>query len=373
MTTFAPLEPRQRILMGPGPSTVPQRILQAIGAPTLGHLDPQYIEYMDETCQMIRQVYQTKNALTFPVSGTGMAGMETILVNLIEPGDEVIVCINGVFGGRMKDNMQRCGATVHSIEVPWGETFTDDVIAEVVQSHPGAKMLGIVQAETSTGALQPIESISKIVHDAGMLLAVDAVTSLGGHELKVDQWNIDAIYSGTQKCLSCPPGLSPVSFSPAAIEKMDARRTPVRSWYLDVSMLKNYYTGGGGRAYHHTAPINMIYALREALAMVLEEGLENRIARHREVHLHLRQGLEELGLTYIPENSLSTLNCVATPEGIDEAAIRSRLLAEYDIEIGGGLGVFAGKAWRIGLMGYGATHRNVLTLLSALKECMKSA
>ncbi len=373
-TKYAPLDPRQRLLLGPGPSTVPHRILRAMGSPTLGHLDPQYIGYMDETCEMMREVFQTKNQLTFPVSGTGMAGMETILVNLIEPGDEVIVCINGVFGGRMKDNMERCHATVHAIEVPWGETFTDEMIAEVVTKHPKAKMLGIVQAETSTGALQPIEGLSKIVHDAGMLLAVDTVTSLGGHELKVDEWKIDAIYSGTQKCLSCPPGLSPVSFSPAALEKMDARKTKPQSWYLDVSMLKNYYTGGGAssgaRAYHHTAPINMVYALREALAIVLEEGLANRIARHRRVHLQLRAGLEELGLTYVPKNSLSTLNCVLVPEGIDEAAIRKRLLNEYDIEIGGGLGVFAGKAWRIGLMGYGATHRNVQTLLAALKECM---
>ncbi len=232
-------------------------------------------------------------------------------------------------------------------------------------------MLGIVHAETSTGAHQDLVGISKIVHDAGMLFAVDTVTSLGGHELKVDDWGIDAIYSGTQKCLSCPPGLSPVSFSQRAIEKMEARKTKVQSWYLDVSMLKNYYTGGGGgRAYHHTAPINMVYALREALAIVLEEGLEQRVARHREMHLLLRAGLEELGLKYVPKNSLCTLNCVSVPEGIDEAAIRSRLLDEYDIEIGGGLGVFAGKAWRIGLMGHTATRRNVGTLLSALKDCM---
>ena len=319
---------------------------------------------------MMREVYRTKNLLTFPVSGTGMAGMEAIIVNLVEPGDEVIVCINGVFGGRMKDNMQRAGATVHTVEIPWGETFTDEQIADAVEKHPSAKMLGIVHAETSTGAHQPIEGISKIVHDAGMLLAVDAVTSLGGHELKVDDWQIDAVYSGTQKCLSCPPGLSPVSFSPAAIEKMEARKTKSQSWYLDVSMLKNYYTGSGGRAYHHTAPVNMVYALREALAIVLEEGLENRIARHKEMHDLLRTGLQNLGLEYIPKNSLCTLNCVATPEGIDEAAIRKRLLDEYDIEIGGGLGVFAGKAWRIGLMGHNATKQNVQTLLAALGDCL---
>jgi alanine-glyoxylate transaminase/serine-glyoxylate transaminase/serine-pyruvate transaminase len=367
---YPPLNPRERLLMGPGPSTVPTRILRAMSSPTLGHLDPQYIEYMDQCCQMLREVYQTENALTFPVSATGMAGMEAVVVNLVEPGDEVIVCINGVFGGRMKDNMERAGATVHTVEVPWGETFTDEQIAEAVAAHPQATMLGIVQAETSTGAHQDVSGLGKIVHDAGMLLAVDAVTSLGGHELKVDQWGIDAIYSGTQKCLSCPPGLSPVSFSDRAIERMESRKTKVQSWYLDVSMLKNYYTGGGGRAYHHTAPINMVYGLREALAIVLEEGIENRIARHAKMHQLLRAGLEKLGLTYIPENSLCTLNCVATPEGIDEGAIRTRLLEEYDIEIGGGLGVFAGKAWRIGLMGHGATRRNVVTLLSALEDCL---
>ncbi|QDT05845.1 Purine catabolism protein PucG [Rubripirellula lacrimiformis] len=376
MTPYASLDPRQRILMGPGPSTVPNRILRALGSPTLGHLDPQYIGYMDETCQMMRDVFGTTNPLTFPVSGTGMAGMEAVMVNLIEPGDEVIVCINGVFGGRMKDNMQRCGATVHTVEVPWGKTISEEAIAEAVAKHPRATMVGIVHAETSTGALQSLPEISQVVHDAGMLFAVDAVTSMGGHELKVDDWQIDAIYSGTQKCLSCPPGLSPVSFSPAAVEKMDARKTPVQSWYLDVSMLRNYYTGGGAssgaRAYHHTAPINMIYALREALMIVLEEGVDQRVARHHAVHLELRSGLEAMGLKYIPDCSLATLNCVATPQGVDEAAVRQRLLTEYDIEIGGGLGVFAGKAWRIGLMGFGATKRNVQTLLAALKDCLET-
>ncbi len=370
MTLPSPLNPRERILMGPGPSTVPQRILKALAAPTLGHLDPQYIGYMDETCQMLREVFRTENQLTFPVSGTGMAGMEAVVVNLIEPGDEVLVCVNGVFGGRMKDNMERAGATVHVVEAAWGETITDETVALAVEKYPKSKLLGIVHAETSTGAHQDLVGISKIVRDAGMLFAVDAVTSLGGHELKVDEWGIDAIYSGTQKCLSCPPGLSPVSFSPRALAAMDARKTKVQSWYFDVSMLKNYYTGGGGRAYHHTAPINMVYALREALSIVLEEGLESRIARHREMHLLLRDGLEQLGLTYIPKQSLYTLNCVAVPGAIDEAALRRRLLEEYDIEIGGGLGVFAGKAWRIGLMGHGATRRNVATFLSALKACM---
>lgn len=356
--------------MGPGPSTVPARILQAISAPTLGHLDPQYIAYMDETCEMIRQVYRTQNQLSFPVSGTGMAGMETILVNLIEPGDEVIVMINGVFGGRMKDNMERCGATVHAVEIPWGQSFSFQQFADAVAAHPKAKLLGVVHAETSTGALQDLTGLGDLLHDAGMLLAVDAVTSLGGHDVRVDEWGIDAIYSGTQKCLSCPPGLSPVSFSTRALEKIDARSTKSQSWYLDVSMLKNYYTGGGGRAYHHTAPINMVYALREALSIVLEEGLEARFTRHREMHTLLRAGLEKLGLRYVPEHSLCTLNCVAVPDGVDEAAVRKRLLDEYDIEIGGGLGVFAGKAWRIGLMGETATKKNVLTLLAALEACL---
>jgi alanine-glyoxylate transaminase/serine-glyoxylate transaminase/serine-pyruvate transaminase len=289
----------------------------------------------------------------------------------VEPGDEVIVCVNGVFGGRMKDNMERARAVVHTVEVPWGETFSDEAIAKAVDQHPRSKLLGIVHAETSTGAHQELTGISKIVHDAGMLLAVDTVTSLGGHEVKVDQWQIDAVYSGTQKCLSCPPGLSPVSFSPRAIERMEARKSKVQSWYLDVSMLKNYYLGAGGRAYHHTAPINMVYALREALLIVLEEGLSNRFARHREMHLLLRSGLEKLGLTYIPKHSLYSLNCVSVPAGVDEAGVRRRLLEQYDIEIGGGLGVFAGKAWRIGLMGHNATRRNVQTLLAALEDCLQ--
>lgn len=364
------LNPRERLLMGPGPSTVPARILKAIGSPTLGHLDPQYIEYMDQTCEMIRRVYQTQNPLTFPVSGTGMAGMETVVSNLLEQGDEAIVMINGVFGGRMKDMMQRCGATVHTVEVPWGDTFTLQHFEDAVKQFPEAKMLAVVHAETSTGALQDLAGVGDVVHQAGMLLAVDAVTSIGGHDLQVDQWGIDAIYSGTQKCLACPPGLSPVSFSAKAIEVIEARKAPCQSWYLDVSMLKNYYTGSGGRAYHHTAPINMVYALREALQIVLEEGLEQRFERHRQMHLLLRKGLEELGLQYIPKQSLHTLNCVSVPDGIDEAKVRQRLLHEFDIEIGGGLGVFAGKAWRIGLMGHSATEKNVTTLLGALKKCL---
>ena len=361
------MHPHERLLLGPGPSPVSQRVLRALGAPTLGHLDPQYLQIMDQVCMQLRQVFRTENPLTFPVSGTGMAGMECVAVNLVEPGDEVVVCVNGVFGLRMKDVMERCGATVHALECPWGETFSHEQIAETLAAHPRVKVLGIVQAETSTGAHQPIEGLSAITRAHGALLVVDAVTSLGGHELRVDEWGIDAIYSGTQKCLSCPPGLAPVSFSPRAIERMDARKTKVQSWYLDVSMLRKYYTGGGGgRVYHHTAPINMTYALHEALAIVLEEGLDARVARHAAMHQRLRSGLEKLGLTYILRRSLHTLNCIRVPEGVDDAGVRRRLLEEYGIEIGAGLGPMAGKAWRIGLMGHGATVRNVDLVLAAL-------
>jgi alanine-glyoxylate transaminase/serine-glyoxylate transaminase/serine-pyruvate transaminase len=365
--------PAERILMGPGPSPVPQRVLRALSAPTLGHLDPQYLAIMDETCEFLRQIFRTRNALTFPVSGTGMAGMECIAANLIEPGDEVLVCINGVFGMRMKDVMERCGATVHTVEAAWGEVFAPDQIAAALDQHPKVQLVGIVHAETSTGAHQPLEGIADLAHKHDALLIVDAVTSLGGHELAVDDWGIDAIYSGTQKSLSCPPGLAPVSFGERALAKMDARKTKVQSWYLDVSMLRKYYTGGGGggRVYHHTAPINMTYALREALAIVLEEGLVNRIARHAQMHQRLRAGLEAMGLSYVPKRSLHTLNCISIPEGANDADVRKRLLDDYGIEIGAGLGVMAGKAWRIGLMGHGATVRNVDLILAALKEILK--
>ena len=367
------MHPAERLLMGPGPSPVPQRVLRALGSPTLGHLDPQYLTIMDQVCEMLRQIFRTTNPLTFPVSGTGMAGMECIAVNLVEPGDEVIVGVNGVFGTRMKDVMERCGAVVHALECPWGETFSHDQIAAALAAHPKAKVLGIVQAETSTGAHQPIEGISALTRAHGALLVVDAVTSLGGHELRVDDWGIDAIYSGTQKCLSCPPGLSPVSFGPRALARMDARKTKVQSWYLDVSMLRKYYTGGGGggRVYHHTAPINMTSALHEALTIVLEEGLDARVARHAAMHQRLRTGLERLGLAYIPKRSLHSLNCIRVPDGADDAGVRRRLLEEYGIEIGAGLGPMAGKAWRIGLMGHGATVRNVDLVLAALSTILR--
>jgi len=364
--------PAERILLGPGPSPVPQRVLRALGAPPLGHLDPQYLGIMDETCQMLREVFRTKNALTFPVSGTGMAGMECMAVNLIEPDDEVIVCVNGVFGGRMKDVMERCDATVRTVEATWGEVFPLEQIAKALEQYPKATLVGIVHAETSTGAHQPLTGLAELVHSHRALLIVDAVTSLGGHDLRVDDWGIDAIYSGTQKCLSCPPGLAPVSFGARALARMDARKKKPQSWYLDVSMLRKYYLEGDGtRVYHHTAPVNMTYALHEALAIVLEEGLENRIARHAQMHQRLRAGLEAMGLQYIPKNSLHTLNCVRIPAGADDATVRRRLLGEYGIEIGGGLGPMAGKAWRIGLMGHGATVRNVDLVLTALREILR--
>ncbi len=366
--------PNERILLGPGPSPVPQRVLRAMAAPTLGHLDPQYLAIMDHTCAMLREVLRTKNALTFPVSGTAMAGMECIAVNLLERGDEAIVCVNGVFGARMKDVMERCGATVHAVEATWGEVISLEQIKAALDAHPQAKLVTIVHAETSTGAHQPLAGFAELVHSRGALLVVDAVTSLGGHELRVDEWGIDAIFSGTQKCLSCPPGLSPVSFGERALAAMDARKTKVQSWYLDVSMLRKYYTGGagagGGRVYHHTAPINMTYALHEALTIVLEEGLDARIERHAQMHRRLRAGLEAMGLSYIPRHSLHSLNCISIPAGADDAKVRRRLLEEYGIEIGAGLGPMAGKAWRIGLMGHGSTVRNVDLVLAALQAVL---
>ncbi len=367
------MHPAERLLMGPGPSPVSSRVLRAMAAPTLGHLDPQYLAIMDETCAMLRQIFRTKNALTFPVSGTGMAGMECIATNLLEPGDEAIVCVNGVFGARMKDVMERCGATVHAVEAPWGEVIPREKFAAALEAHPKAKLAALVHAETSTGAHQPLEGLGDLCREKGALFVVDAVTSLAGHELAVDEWGIDAIYSGTQKCLGCPPGLAPVSFGDRALAAMDSRKTKVQSWYLDVSMLRKYYTGGGGggRVYHHTAPINMTYALHEALAIVLEEGLDARIERHAQMHRRLRAGLEAMGIGYVPTHSLHTLNCLHIPAGTDDATVRRRLLEEYGIEIGAGLGVMAGKAWRIGLMGHGATVRNVDLVLAALREILR--
>jgi alanine-glyoxylate transaminase/serine-glyoxylate transaminase/serine-pyruvate transaminase len=363
--------PSQRILLGPGPSDVPARVLEALASPTLGHLDPEYLRIMDETRALMQQVFRTQNRLTLAVPGTGSAGMEACVANLVEEGDEVIVCVAGVFGGRMKDMAERHGGTVHVVETAWGKTVDPAAVEAALKAHPRTKVVGIVHAETSTGAHQPLEEISKLVHAAGALLIVDAVTSLGGLPLEVDDWKIDAVYSGTQKCLSCPPGLSPVSFSQAALDAMDRRKTKVRSWYLDMSLIRNYWSAD--RAYHHTAPVNMTYALREALICVVEEGLEARIARHHKNYLALRAGLEAMGLSYIPERSLTTLNAIHVPAGVDDAQGRGRLLNEFGIEIGGGLGPFKGKAWRIGLMGASSTRRNVTIVLSALETILADA
>lgn len=371
--SFAPVAPPSRVLMGPGPSDVSPAVLAALAAPTVGHLDPYFLKLMDEVQQMLRQVFQTQNKLTLAVSGTGSAGMETCVVNLIEPGDRMLIGVNGVFGARMADVASRAGAEVKTIERPFGEVFSTQEVADAIAEFQ-PKVVGLIHAETSTGALQPIEEISKVVHDAGALLLIDCVTSLGGLPVKIDEWQVDAAYSGTQKCLSCPPGLAPVTFSDRAVQAMDARKSKVPSWYLDMSMVRNYWSNQS-RAYHHTAPINMNYGLHTALREALEEGLENRFTRHRQNHLALRAGLEALGMQYAvaEEIRLPMLNAVRIPEGVDDKAVRGRLLSEFGIEIGGGLGPMAGKTWRIGLMGAASSKRNVLLFLAALENCLSVA
>lgn len=367
--TVAQIVPPQRILMGPGPSEIHPSVLQAMASPTVGHLDPYFLKVMDEVQAMLRQVFQTTNHMTMAISGTGSAGMETCVVNLIEPGDRMVVGVNGVFGGRMADVAERVGAEVTKIERPFGEVFTpEEVAAAVKATRP--KVVGIVQAETSTGAHQPLEEIAKIVHDAGALLLVDCVTSLGGLPVEIDRLSIDAAYSGSQKCLGCPPGLAPVTFGPRALEAMDARKKRVSSWYLDIGLLRNYW--GNNRAYHHTAPINMNYALHQALRLVLQEGLEARFARHQQHHLALKAGLAAMGIQYsvAPGVSLPMLNSVLIPAGADDAVVRGQLLNEFGIEIGGGLGPMKGKTWRIGLMGETAKKSNVLLFLAALEQCL---
>jgi len=364
-----PLNPPVRILMGPGPSDIHPRVLEALGRGTVGHLDPYYLEIMNDMQRMLQALFRTNNTMTLAISGTGSAGMEATVVNLIEPGDSMVVCVNGVFGGRMVDVAERAGAKVTKVERPWGEIFTPaDLKTALAQARP--KLVGIVMAETSTGALQPIEEISKLVHDAGAMLLVDAVTSLGGVPVEVDAWNIDAIYSGTQKCLSCPPGLSPVSFGPRAMEAVLARKTKVQSWYLDVTMLAKYW--GSERVYHHTAPINMTYGLYEALRLIHEEGLESCFARHALNYRALKAGLAAIGIEYAAQarHQLPMLNAVTIPEGVDDAAVRAGLLNRFGIEIGGGLGAFKGKVWRIGLMGYGSRANNVFVLLAALEQLL---
>jgi alanine-glyoxylate transaminase/serine-glyoxylate transaminase/serine-pyruvate transaminase len=364
-----PLTPPVRVLMGPGPSDVHPRVLQAMSAPTVGHLDPYYLQLMNDMQAMLRAAFRTDNPMTMAVSATGSAGMESTVVNLVEPGDSMIVCVNGVFGGRMADVAGRAGAKVTTVERPWGEIYEPEHLEAAIKSAK-PKVVGIVMAETSTGAWQPIEAISKIVHDAGALLLVDAVTALGGVPLEVDAWNIDAIYSGTQKCLSCPPGLAPVSFSPRAMDVIMNRKTKVQSWYLDVSMLAKYW--GNERVYHHTAPINMTYGLYEALRLLHEEGLENSWRRHERNHRALKAGLTALGIKYAARegHQLPQLNAVLVPSGVDDAKLRKGLLERFGIEIGGGLGDFKGKAWRIGLMGHASRPNNVLMFLAALEQLL---
>ncbi|OOG25194.1 alanine--glyoxylate aminotransferase [Thioalkalivibrio denitrificans] len=371
MTTSS-FHPPVRTLMGPGPSDVNPRVLAAMSRPTIGHLDPVFVDMMDEMKALLQYAFQTKNELTLPVSAPGSAGMEMCFVNLVQPGDTVIVCINGVFGMRMKENVERCGATAVVVEDTWGHPVDPQKLEDALKAHPEANTVAFVHAETSTGACSDAKTLTEIAHRHDCLVIVDSVTGLGGVELRVDDWGIDAIYSGSQKCLSCTPGLSPVSFNDAAVARIKAREHKVQSWFLDLTLVMGYWGSGTKRAYHHTAPINALYALHESLVILQEEGLENSWARHRAHHEALRAGLESLGLELIVprDHRLPQLNAVRVPDGIDEAAVRKMLLDDFSLEIGAGLGPLAGKVWRIGLMGYGANRRNVLLCLSALESAM---
>src|SRR3954467_10095232 len=366
----AQFNPPHRLLAGPGPSDVAPAVLRAMSLPLVGHLDPVFVKMMEEIKSMLRTVFLTKNEMTFPVSGTGSAGMEFCFVNLIEPGDEVVIGVNGVFGGRMVDVAERCGAKVTKVEAPWGRIIEPSQIAAALNGKK-PKLVAIVHAETSTGALTPVEEISKLAHEAGALFLLDTVTSLAGCPVRIDDWQVDAVYSGTQKCLSCPPGLSPVSFSPRAMEVATRRTKKVQSWYLDVNLLASYW--GQERVYHHTAPITMNYALHEALRLVLVEGLEQRWRRHQENHLRLKNALAPLGLKITSQegHQLWQLNAVSVPDGVDETAVRRRFLNDFGIEIGAGLGRLKGKIWRVGLMGEPSKAEHVDTFVAALKACLK--
>jgi alanine-glyoxylate transaminase / serine-glyoxylate transaminase / serine-pyruvate transaminase len=368
---FKDINPDERILMGPGPSNVPARILQAMSSPCIGHLDPYFLSTMNEVQQLLRYLFKTENALTIPVSGTGSAGMETCLVNLVEPGDEVVVCINGVFGLRMADIVHRIGGKLIRVDGSWGRAIDPEDVRETLKTC-NPKVIAVVHAETSTGVCQPLTDLADIAHSVGTLFLVDTVTSLGGMEVSLDTTPIDAAYSGTQKCISCPPGLSPVSFSGRAMEAIEKRTTPVVSWYLDMSMVKDYW--GAERKYHHTAPINMIYGFREALRIIIEEGLERRFERHLLNHYALVAGIETMGLSMLVPKSerLPMLNTICIPDGVDDLKIRKALLNDFGIEIGGGLGEFAGKIWRVGLMGHTSRRRNVLLFLSVLETVLKA-
>ena len=368
---FRDIDPGQRVLMGPGPSDVPPRVLQALSAPCIGHLDPAFLSIMNETQALLRFLFQTENELTIPVSGTGSAGMETCFVNLVEPGDDVAVCVNGVFGTRMCDIVNRLGGNLIRVDAPWGKTIDPNAVREAIKGK-NPKVLAIVHAETSTGVCQPLEDIATIARDSGALFLVDMVTSLAGMEMALDKMGIDAAYSGTQKCISCPPGLSPISFSSAAMDALKQRKSPVASWYLDMTMVSSYW--GNERKYHHTAPINMTYALREALRIIAEEGLEARFARHMLNHRALVAGVEAMGLAMLVAEGerLPMLNAVCIPDGADDLKVRKALLNDFGMEIGGGLGDLAGKIWRVGLMGHASRRKNLVLFLSALETILKA-
>lgn len=361
--------PPHRLLLGPGPSNAAPAVLDAMQRSLVGHLDPAFIGMMEEIKSMLRHVFQTENEMTLPVSATGSAGMEACFVNLLERGDEVVIGVNGVFGTRMCDVAERCGATVTKVDAEWGTIIEPSALAAALDGRQ-PKLVAVVHAETSTGALTPVKELSRLAHDAGALFLLDAVTSLGGCPVAIDDWQVDAVYSGTQKCLSCPPGLAPVSFSPRAMEVITGRKTKVQSWYLDMNFLASYW--GSERVYHHTAPISMNYGLHEALRLVVEEGLEARWARHRQAHESLKAGLAKLGLSITSQegHQLWQLNAVGVPDGADEAGVRGRLLSDFDIEVGPGLGPMKGKIWRVGLMGHNATTANVERFLDALGQCL---
>jgi len=367
--------PPRRILMGPGPSDVYPEVLAAQAKPTIGHLDPLFVNMMDELKQLILYAFQTKNEMTLAVSAPGSAGMETCFVNLVEPGEKVIVCRNGVFGERMRQNVERVGGVAVVVDNEWGQPVCPQDVEQALVAHPDAKFLAFVHAETSTGALSDAQTLCTLAQLHNCLTIVDAVTSLGGVELRVDEWGIDAIYSGSQKCLSCVPGLSPVSFSDKAVAKLKSRQTPVQSWFLDQTLVMGYWgnAAGGKRSYHHTAPVNALYALHESFRVLANEGLENAWARHHNMHVLLRDGLSKLGLKFVVDEAyrLPQLNAVYIPEGIDDALVRKQLLEQYNLEIGAGLGALAGKAWRIGLMGFGARRENVALCLKALEDVMR--
>ena len=360
--------PPARTLMGPGPSDVNPRILEAMSRPTIGHLDPVFVAMMDNMKGLLRYAFQSDYDLAMPVSAPGSAGMESCFVNLVEPGDKVVVCQNGVFGGRMKENVERCGAIPVMVEDEWGRAVDANKVDETLKANPDARVLAFVHAETSTGAISDAGTLAELARQYDCLTIADTVTSLGGSPLRVSDWGLDAVYSGTQKCLSCTPGLSPVTFSDRAVERLRNRNSKVQSWFLDLNLVLGYWGGGGKRAYHHTAPINALYGLHEALIVLEEEGIENAWQRHRDNHLALRAGVEAMGLSFVVNEAdrLPQLNSVSIPDGVDDATVRGRLLNEYGLEIGAGLGPMAGRIWRIGLMGYASNRKNVLLCLGAL-------